>query len=54
MTQGSTKSYEIMKEELSLSVNNHSPLLFILTVYKVLLTSVTHLTFARTLWGLIN
>lgn len=43
-----------MKEGPSPSMNNDSPLHFILTVYKVLLTSLTHLTFTGTLWGMIN
>ena len=54
MIQGGTKSCGIVKEGPSSSMNNDSPLHFILTVYKVLLTSLTHLTFKRTLWSMIN
>ena len=35
-------------------MNNDSPLHFILTVYKVLLTSLIHLTFKTTPWSMIN
>ena len=54
MIQGDIKSCGIIKEGPSSGTNNDSPLHFTLIIYKVLLSSLTHLTFKRTLWSMIN